>query len=422
MLLGPLAIFAAALGILPLTGASPLPRSCQGPTVQRDTAVEPVIAVSPADGTLVAAWQQDRYAQPEGGAAALGVSVSHDGGLTWSAASVPGTECRAPRIRSSDPWLAVGPEGTIYLSSIRGTMSPRGRLVTTVAVNVSRDGGRTWAPPVRLVPGGRTLNDKPSITADPTRPGTAYVVWAQRNRIVMSRTADAGATWSPPRAIFEPGRHATANVSTITVLPDGDLIHAFLLLSRHRQRMEVARSPDGRSWSAPVGLGRAGFVGGAARNGVLAAPAVVVSPDGRLYAAWTSRARRRRAQVSFARSTDGGRRWTRPVAAIGPRRTAFAPALAVAGDGTVAVTAYVQSRAAAEYVIARSSDGGRTWSVQRAAPPFSLADSPTAAGRRFVGDYTGLAAADGAFAAAFALGPPAARVGKADVFFRWLLR
>jgi hypothetical protein len=61
----------------------------------------------------------------------------------------------------------------------------------------ARDGGASWSSPALLDAGGHGFNDKPSITADPTRPGTAYAVWTLEGAAFMSRTRDAGASWSP---------------------------------------------------------------------------------------------------------------------------------------------------------------------------------------------------------------------------------
>jgi hypothetical protein len=103
-----------------------------------------------------------------------------------------------------------------------------------VATSVSYDGGRTWQNSTAVIqdpcsgvkaPGytcpndkSFVLDDKDAITADPTMPGYAYVVWdrlvappssppgigsliAFKGAAFISRTTDYGQTWSAPQQI-----------------------------------------------------------------------------------------------------------------------------------------------------------------------------------------------------------------------------
>src|SRR3954470_7410697 len=103
LLLTAVAAAEAAPPLVRISGASPLARSCLGATAQRSSEVEPTLAADPRNpGVLVAAWQQDRYAAG-GGAAALGVARSADGGATWVRARVPRiTGCGGRHARNSD--------------------------------------------------------------------------------------------------------------------------------------------------------------------------------------------------------------------------------------------------------------------------------------------------------------------------------
>jgi hypothetical protein len=419
------ALAQAPAGLVRISGASPLARSCQTAAAQRGSEVEPTIAVDPRDPrVLVAAWQQDRYTAG-GGAAALGVAYSRDGGATWARAVVPGvTECRGRGGRNSDPWLSFGPDGTVYLASLPGSISGARGLRTSVAVSTSRDGGATWSQPIRVSRAGDRSGDKEAVTADPTRPGHAYVVWSEIDRILMARTTDGGLTWSAPRAI---ATGQVLNISTISVLEDGTLLHAYFAAGRRREAVLTSRSSDaGLSWSRPVRAGTVADVtpfdprtGIAARSAPVAAPGAVGGPDGSAYAAWLTAGQGGLARVVVARSSDGGRRWSRPRVAVGGTTHAFTPSLAITPGGVVGVTAYrFRARGRADVVASLSADGGRTWRLRRLSSPFSLRRSPRAhADLRFLGDYTGLAADAGGFSAAPALGPPLARSGRSDVFF-----
>jgi hypothetical protein len=117
-----------------------------------------------------------------------------------------------------DPAIAFGPNNTVYYSNLvfsrvvptDGTQQASGQVVS-----VSRDGGLTWSEPRILridgvTPAGTPVrteffNDKNWIAADP-RSGTVYVTWTRfhftptayvESPIVMSKSTDFGRTWSP---------------------------------------------------------------------------------------------------------------------------------------------------------------------------------------------------------------------------------
>ncbi len=102
-----------------LSGPTPFPDGCPG-AVQDEThiagaEIEPAVTVDPTHpGTIVATWQQDLGF---GGRSDL-IGTSRDGGRTWSRSTIPGlTRCTGGTADSaSDPWLAGGPDGTIYFT------------------------------------------------------------------------------------------------------------------------------------------------------------------------------------------------------------------------------------------------------------------------------------------------------------------
>jgi hypothetical protein len=125
----------------------------------------------------------------------------------------------------TDPWVSIGPDGTVYAAAVAEQNNYGvSRSVTGVLVSTSPDGGRSWSSAQML--GGTNGADKDSITADPTRPGVAYAVWRETDIHSgddewISRTSDAGRTWSP-QAILIAG-----NKERLTV---GDQI----VVDRHR--------------------------------------------------------------------------------------------------------------------------------------------------------------------------------------------
>jgi hypothetical protein len=98
------------------------------------------------------------------------------------------------------------------------------------------------------------------------------------------------------------------------------------------------------------------------------------------------------------------------------------PSVAVADDGTVAVTWYDfrhdkpgDAALTTDYWFAYSRDGGSHWKTSHMAGPFDLRSSRRT--ERPVGVYEGLAGLKHGFAASFIQAAPQAVFGAEDVFF-----
>ena len=114
---------------------------------------------------------------------------------------------------AADPWLSTGPDGITYLAVSldnndvpHPTGPPFLPFRSRLQVNRSTDRGPSWSSPAVVVEGVARLHDKPSLIADPRRPGRAYIVWTEfltplgppAEGISFSRTTDGGTSWSPP--------------------------------------------------------------------------------------------------------------------------------------------------------------------------------------------------------------------------------
>ena len=232
------AIAIVAVAAAPASGALPAPVSSGDPfasctagsyvgggTNFPASEVEPFVAADPkTPGRLVAVWQQDRWSG--GGARGEVSAYSTNGGASWNPVVVPFGACAdpgSPFSRVSDPWVTIGPDGIVYASAIAF-----GGPATGVVVADSRDGGRTWSGATAVIKqsAAHWLEDKDSITADPKRPGTAYVVWTRDPptpnapaKTLLSVTRNGGGTWSKPRAIVNPGKYGTTIGNIIAVRP-----------------------------------------------------------------------------------------------------------------------------------------------------------------------------------------------------------
>src|SRR5438874_7636005 len=177
--------------------------------VQPDTEIEPSIAVNPANPqNVVAVYQEGRIAN--GGDATNGYATSFDAGRTWSAGELPNLTTYPHQggvfERASDAVVAFGPNNLVYANSLVFDQNTGNGLRSGIAVNVSKNGGRTWTDPVILQDdqlGG--TNDKNWIVVDNSsapghHKGRVYVVWDRVAPVVYDYCDhDCGkvANWRP---------------------------------------------------------------------------------------------------------------------------------------------------------------------------------------------------------------------------------
>jgi hypothetical protein len=406
-----------------VTGASPFFPACgdRSGTVYIGAEVEPHVAINPLDPShLVGVWQQDRYSN--GGSRGLAGATSFDGGATWVSHQIAFSVCAGGDYdRATDPWVAFAPDGTVHqiaLGISGASFTPTG--VSAVLASRSIDGGLTWSAPVTLIRDvGSFFNDKETITADPLDPRFVYAVWDRLQQggggpSFFARSTDRGITWEAARSIYNPGASFQTIANLVRVLPNGTLVNVFMQLPNSGSAspaIYVIRSTDrGVTWSSAILVSLAGPLGAEdpdtgtpIRDGSIV-PQMAVAPDGTLYVAWQdARFTQARDAIALARSTDGGLTWSTPVRVnADPGVWAFTPQVHVREDGVIGVTYYdLRSNTAdtatlpADFWLARSSDGVN-WTETRVSGAFNLATAPFAGGY-FLGDYTGLVSAGTTF-------------------------
>lgn len=452
---------ATPFGALTVCGNFPGPPPS---TVYLNSEVEPWVDVNPTNpNNIVATWQQDRWSN--GGARGLVVGVSFNGGATWTSVPVPSiTDCTNGKFqRATDPWLSFAPNGHLYHMSLaldidtppnrEGGFGPNAMLVSK-----STDGGLTWAPPITLIEDSnpRFLNDKNSITADPTDANYVYAVWdrlqsstgnvinpervpgdlAFKGAAMFSRTTNRGQTWEPARILYDPGAINQTLGNQLVVLPEGTLVAFFneILAARNDdgglqgdQNLSLKRSPNkGTTWlphGRPIRTNKLqarGTVspdaGTPVRDGAFLFDVAVNPNSGTLYAVWQDARFSGFDQIAYSESTDGGSTWTAPVkinltpANANPlRQQAFIPSVAVA-NGVVGVAYYDfrndnGSGELADHWLIHchancSTPGNWVDEVRLTNTSFDLSQAPVARGL-FLGDYVGLASAGTNFLAFF---------------------
>jgi hypothetical protein len=432
-----------------VSGVSPF-ASCTADSGQTgtnfpNTEVEPWVDVNPTNpDNIVSTWQQDRWS--DGGARGLVAGVSKDGGDSWSEVAIPKVSVcsgNSAYLRASDPWLSFSPNGNLYhiTLSANGGITAAGFPNSAIFVSKSTNGGTSWGNPIalRTDKGPNVLNDKESITADPTNSDHVYAVWdrleiadenadpvqvflhaiGSRGPTWFSRTTNGGSSWEPARIIFDPGEVNQTIGNQIVVLPNGNVLDFFNLIfnfkntGKHRgQNVAFISSTDkGATWSGAKIVDRLNGVtvrdpdtGQIVRSQDFN-PDVAVDPsNGNIYVVWQDgRFSSGLSGVAFTMSTDGGTTWSPTVKLnLNSEGTSgFLPSVHVAADGTVGVSFYdfrnndEDPGLPTDHWLLHCHAGcsnPANWSETHVDGGFDTEKFPTPGGRFFPGDYLGLTA------------------------------
>lgn len=397
--------------------------------------VEPYVAVTPRHGKhAVAVYQQDRWS--DGGARGDVADWTSDG-KHWHRSLLPFSLCVPGGLdygRASDPWVSIGPDGIVFASGISADLNAAGDVVTrsTPSVATSYNGGRTWRN-VRALKRDDTpfFNDKESVTADPTRRGTAYVVWDRTDSdghfdgpAYISLTRNGGRTWSTARPFVDtsvvPNSQTLGNI--VVVDPRKGTLYDFFdwITYTDATATEIAdayfavvsSTDGGRTWSQPRHVADDTSVDDTHPNDpntLLRASAHLLSPaidprSGKLYVTYEGSdfSGGHYNQIEMVSSRDGGHNWSSPRLVSQSRTTpAFIPSIAVTDGGTVAVTYYdtrflapgqTDSLPTAAWLVTFPHGDTSRPRERRISRIFNWLDAPYAEGY-FLGDYQGLAAA-----------------------------
>ena len=186
-----------------------------------------------------------------------------------------------------------------------------------VYVSSSNDAGKTWRTNIRV-------NDDQSgqeqgycsLLASPR--GTLYALWDDNRNpgtlfdIYCASSSDGGKTWSRNVKVNDDSSHTWQRFPCVVLDQNGNLSVAwqdFREKGVHHDAIAnvyFARSTDGgKSWSRNIRISHA-------KTGHNMLPKLVLDRDGSLYCAWQSLDENQFADVYFSRSRDNGQSWSQP--------------------------------------------------------------------------------------------------------------
>ncbi len=285
---------------------------------------DPTVAIDPTDQARVAISYYDLSSPRQ-----CALSLSSDGGMTWSTKVVVGDGGQIPltgeQATCYSPKIAYGPSGTLYYIYQAGRVpasNPRQVLITT-----SRDGGATFDAPVLLDPSTeRIVYAQVTVTVDQST-GRIYAGWSNvagpaNLRVFVASSRDEGRTFSTPVPVSPP-EQSLADEPSLIVDSDSSVHVGWRVFGPAATTIFAATSRDqGQTFTAPRTVFNVdpGCAGGTlqcrrpveyAADNVSYGLARGTSP-GQLFAVgWVplgdSTSNRR---LTFSASQDGGATWT----------------------------------------------------------------------------------------------------------------
>jgi hypothetical protein len=267
-------------------------------SAQHATEADPSIGSS--GSTVVAAFDQGLFANGNG-ASGIGFAASHDGGRTWIHGSLPGITVYSGGQYTSTllPTVAYDPRDRAWLiTALAGVARSTGPPVKiAIVVSRSTDAGRTWSRPVTVAQetDGRNL-DGPAIACDHWLSsryyGHCYIEFTRLDRpgdsagkvIQMSASADGGRTWGTAKTT---ANRATGTAGKPLVRPDGTVVVPIDIWPKADEVLSFESHDGGRSWGPTRVIAHAKTAVDPLSN-PLFIPALSDAEDGvgRIYLAW----------------------------------------------------------------------------------------------------------------------------------------
>jgi BNR repeat protein len=173
----------------------------------------------------------------------------------------------------------------------------------TMILQISSDGGTTWASPTVIYPeGSDQYQVDAQIVVDPVDGQTVYAAWLQNNKsaIAVAKSTDFGAHWS---VVLANSSNAGQDKDILAVR--GQEVY---VVYNHSQTMWASVSHDGGATFTSVKVNQNGKLGWSLAGGG------TITPDGVAYFAWDgyegSGGAKSSVNLYISKSTDQGATWT----------------------------------------------------------------------------------------------------------------
>jgi hypothetical protein len=311
-------------------------------------AAEPAIA-SAKDGSVFVVWVD------HGANGAANVWLSHFGAdgrrLGATPTRVNPKAGQATAWRGDAPTVAVAPDGrTIYVGWMavgKSAASSSAGDSATLHLSASRDGGRTFAPPVKV-------RDDPK----PAAHGMHSLTVAEDGRVHLA--------WLDERGLVAPHAHADAKGKGKAT---GHHMEA------NRQVFTAYSADGGRTFSPNTLVARDACP--------CCKTSLAAGKDGRVYVSWRQVLAGDFRHIAVAASADGGQKFNAPVIVSDDRWMlsgcpVSGASLALGGDGALNVVWYTAGEAGAPGIYwSESRDGGQTFAARRVVAQGKAQGTPT---------------------------------------------
>jgi hypothetical protein len=321
-------------------------------------------AITQSGNTVVVGYNDFRgFYCPQNGFQVNGWSYSTDRGITWT----DGHALPNSGQWRGDPWLATGPDGTIYMTGLYGnpSLTSIGVLRGTVDPNT---GLVSWSSPTIVNLGSP---DKEAIAVDPNS-GTIYITYTSfsgNQAIRMIQSTDGGVTFSSPVTVVT----GSVQGSQVAVGPNGEVYVTWDIGYPSDSGLGFAYSLDGgQTFTVETQIERTQIFAISGTDRAPAFPHMAVDLSGgpytgNIYITWQSAHLSGKGDALMTSSNDGGLTWNPPITINDNGTTGidWFPTVTVDSNGFVHSFFYDRrdnpGTTLTNLYYARSTDGGQSF-------------------------------------------------------------